>query len=886
MIIRTRTADLIFLVQSRVVSTFLLLVNAVSLTVHGQIPAFPGAEGFGALASGGRYGDVYHVMNLSSSASTPGSFAYGLANAPATGRTIVFDVSGYFPVSGNLNVAQPNLTIAGQTAPGDGVGLAGGTFWIEKTNVIVRHFRFRNGLSADCLDMSVLTTNVIIDHCDALFGMDENFSSFNSPPENMTFQWSFNAWGLYPHSAGGLWYVNHATAHHTLWAHNHTRDPKALPSGLLDWVNNVTFDYGIGFILADSTTTADHRANVENCYFIAPPGNPRPYALSRSGVDSNGVPNFSLFLTNCLWDTDGDYLLDGYDHGTGILSVTPGSLRLMTNAFARTAGIPVTQDSALVAYKTIVSQCGPLRLDANGANGLRDEVANELIRSLLLQRHDDFSNVVQTAASNGGYGTLLSTPAPADTDRDGMPDFWELALGSNPNLDDHTNQVPAGAFLANNPAGYTLLEEYLHFKASPHAVLGESLADNPTSQDVDLRFYTSGFTNKVPVTCTLANVSTGTVALVGGNIAHFVPPTNFLGRASFNFTVTDGDGSSWSQQFLLLVASNPPPRSLIWKGDGSTNLWSTNAANWIVAAGTLTAFRQGDCVSFDDTGANTPALTVSGDLTVGSMTVNAVRNYTLVGSGSLAGPAALTKNGPGTLTVGCGNAMSGVVTLNQGTLLVNNSTGMGLGTNTIIVNSGGTLGGTGRVGGAVTVNAGGALAPGGVGTVGTFTISNRLSLNPSAILRFDVGSSCDRLAVSNNLVLGGTLNVTNVAGFGAGTCTLMTCGGALSGTLPTIGSKPSGYTCTVNTNTAGQVRLVVTAQTPPAFTQYQLVNGNLVLSGTGPTNETYHLLSSTNVALPLSNWTRLATNQFDAGDHFVFTNSISNAPLIFWRLQL
>lgn len=114
------------------------------------------------------------------------------------------------------------------------MGIKGGTFWIRASDTVIRHVRFRNGVSADCVDITSAATNTVIDHCDRLFGKDENFSSFGTPPENMTFQWSANAWGLDPHSCGGLWDQRHATAHHTLWAHNHTRDPKAHLDGLLD----------------------------------------------------------------------------------------------------------------------------------------------------------------------------------------------------------------------------------------------------------------------------------------------------------------------------------------------------------------------------------------------------------------------------------------------------------------------------------------------------------------------------------------------------------------------------------------------------------------------------------------------------------------------------
>lgn len=734
--------------------TALVACNANSQT----LPAFPGAEGFGAHASGGRHGDVYYVTTLSSSSTTPGSFAYGIANAPTNGRTIVFGVSGYIPVSGNLYIDRGKITIAGQTAPGDGVGIKGGTLWVRASDTVIRHFRLRNGVSADCFDITSAATNTVIDHCDMLFGTDENFSSFQDPPENLTFQWSFNAWGLVPHSAGGLWYVNHATSHHSLWAHNHTRDPKALPTGLLDWVNNVTFDYGIGFILADATVPSDYKANVENCYFICPPGNTRPYGLSRAGYVTNAPPTFSLFLTNCLWDTDGDYVLDGYDHGTGILSVTPGSLALMTNAFARPAGIPVTQDAPLVAYKKIVSQGGPVRLDANHSNGLRDEVADVLIASLINLQTQRFTSVTNTGASNGGYGTLNSAPAPTDTDRDGMPDFWETALGSNPALDDHTNQVPAGAFLPNNPAGYTLLEEYLHFRATPHAVLGKLIADNPNWQDADLRRYTAGFTNRPPFTFTLANVSTGAVTLVSNYLARYVPPTNYFGRATFDFTITDADGSAWTQQFLLLIKTLPAARHLIWKGDGTTNAWDGNAPNFLFGTN-LTAWRGEDSVTFDDTGSLSPYVKLTGALTPTSLSVSATQNYTFGSSGSLVGGMTLTKSGSGNLTISNVNTFTGGTVIDAGTITLAGSGRAGSGPVTL---AGGTLtsvyGSTSDL-----VLADDVIVP--AGETGTVNMSPRMTFNGASgagTLNVKVTGSSFNYDRFNGAFAGfaGTLNIT------------------------------------------------------------------------------------------------------------------------------
>jgi autotransporter-associated beta strand protein len=752
----------------------LLFLLAAAFCGRAAVPAFPGAEGFGAFAAGGRHGDVYHVVNLSGSASTPGSFAYGLANVPASGRTIVFDVSGYIPVSGNLYLDRSKITIAGQTAPGDGVGLKGGTFWIRASDAIIRHFRFRNGVSADCVDITSAATNTMMDHCDLLFSKDENFSSFGSPPENLTFQWSANAWGLYSHSAGGLWDMSHATAHHTLWAHNHTRDPKARPNGLLDWINNVTYDYGIGFIMGDSTSTADWKANVEGCYFACPPSNIRGYVLSRASLDGSGNPNFSLFYTNCLFDRDGDTILDGR---AVVNSDITGSYRLMTNAFVRAAGIQVTQDSPLVAYKKIVSSAGPLRLDAMHPGGLRDEVSTELLRSLTTWRRDTFSQVSDTGASSGGYGTLNSAPAPADTDRDGMPDFWESALGSNPVVDDHTNQVPAGAFIPAVPAGYTLLEEYLHFKATPHAVLARSFADNLTSLDVDLRRYTAGFTNRPPVSYTISNVTNGSVTLLGGNVARFEPPTNFFGRARFDFTVTDGDGSSWTQPFLVLVSVTALPRDLRWKGDSVTNAWNTSAPNFLLATN-LAAFRDGDNATFDDAGSPAPYVKLTGTLAPASVSVAAAQNYTFGGSGLLAGTMALTKSGPGTLTVSNANTYSGGTVISDGALILAPGGNVGSGSVTL---AGGTL--TSLYGPATDFALGGAVVV-PAGTVGTVNFSKRMALSGASgggTLNLNVPGttfSFDRL----NNSWGGFTGTLNISGTVAGALlTLNFNGGSFDG---------------------------------------------------------------------------------------------------------
>ena len=166
-----------------------------------------------------------------------------------------------------------------------------------------------------------------------------------------------------------------------------------------------------------------------------------------------------------------------------------------------------------------------------------------------------------------------------------------------------------------------------------------------------------------------------------------------------------------------------------------------------------------------------------------------------------------------------------------------------------------------------------------------FTNSSSLTLPTSTVLNFAVGTNNSLLAQTGNLTLNSTVNVTDGGGFKPGTYTLLRYSGSLSGS-PTLGGTPLGYQCTLNTNTSGQVRLVASAM-PPMIGNISLSAGSVTISGTGgPENYSYYLLCSTNVALPLTNWTRLATNPFDALGNFSVTGLPNPNPQTFYRLQL
>lgn len=660
-----------------------------------QIPAFPGAEGFGAYATGGRGGDVYVVTNLNSSGA--GSLYQGLTTIPAAGRTIVFEVAGQIHLAGGIatRITSNKLTIAGQTAPGDGILLKDGTLRISGDDIVIRHLRFRRGKygsGGDCIDLDSGCQNAILDHISMSFSTDENISSFNAPPENLTMQWALNAWGLETHSCGGLWDQNHATCHHTVWAHNHTRNPKARPSGLLEWTNNVTFDWDIGFIMGDSYTPSSWKANVRNNYFICPPGNIRTYALEKGWLDRNATrrPTFSLYLDGNLIDRDGDGLLNGVNTGYAMVQGSEFNPSEVVPSYATEPDVPrhyrsttpfagsalLTIDSPLLAFKKIVSNAGALRMNYGYAGTLRDEVDTRLINNLVTQtanhitRESDLSGV-----SNSGFGTFAPAPAPIDSDRDGMPDSYENALGWNPAAQDHNTTVSGTTFLpAGSSSSYTRLEEYLHFKSIPHLLLVKSTA---TSPDIDLTRYTQGFSN-APV-FTIANVTGGTATQSGpgGKLVHFTAQST-AGRGGFDFTVTDAEGSAWTQRFAVCIVNSGAPSDLTWQGSGAATAdWDTTTSNWL-KAGAPTAFSAGDRVTFDSTGATSATVNLPGSVTATTINVDASSNYAFTGAGSFNATNALTKRGTGTLTIGNTTANSfGSVALEQGTLAVNAAGGTG-----------------------------------------------------------------------------------------------------------------------------------------------------------------------------------------------------------------
>ncbi|MEX2091150.1 MAG: hypothetical protein WD971_00660, partial [Pirellulales bacterium] len=420
-----------------------------------QIKSFPQAEGAGALANGGRGGDVYHVTNLNNSGA--GSLRFGIDNAPVTGRTIVFDVGGWIDITSKLGIVgtKRNITIAGQTAPG-GIGVRGAQFSVGADDVIVRHMRFRPGKAAGGDNDSVNTNNeaqrVIYDHISAEFSTD---GGFDNQATDVTLQFSSVSYGLEGHSTGSLLEnPSNLSLHHNLYAHNNTRNPKHRVY-TLDWVNNVVYNWDARAIELQGTSDDSYQwtSNIDGNYFIAGPNTGSVKPLS-----GGSTQNYETWWGTNGYDPDKDGDHDGQDY-----SFPDRSFGTVSTALTRMrlTPFPVADEiwkdaSTTAAYERVLAEFGATPWARDEVDTvLHDSVVNR--NGNILTRESDLPGV-----TNGGFGTLGGVAAPLDTDGDGMPDFWEMKHGLPVNASSNNGDFDGD--------GYTNLEEYLNdlaaFKAT------------------------------------------------------------------------------------------------------------------------------------------------------------------------------------------------------------------------------------------------------------------------------------------------------------------------------------------------------------------------------------------------------------------------------------
>jgi pectate lyase len=419
----------------KLIQSLAVIALCASSLARGADPpqrAFPTAEGFGASARGGRGGKVLFVTNLNDSG--PGSFREACMTPGP--RTVIFRVSGTIDLKSRLVIREPFLTIAGQTAPGDGICLSGMDFIVSTNDVIMRYLRSRPGdQKPGERDAFSLTSvdNVIVDHCSASWGIDEQLSTWRS--KRVTVQWCLITEALHNshhskgnHGFGSLIQCEGATYHHNLYAHNRSRNPRP-GSGTVDFRNNVIYDWnGMAGYAEDNT----HRVNYVANYIKAGP----------STVDHRNIA-FHTGMTKTFYYVHGNVfegLVAEGQEDDRIFRVRNGG-----NLAGEPVDVPpVKTDTATVAFERVLAEAGAILPK-------RDSVDARIVEQVRsgTGKHIDSQDQV------GGWPELESASAPADTDNDGMPDAWEKSHELNPEDPSDTNADTDGD-------RYTNLEEFLN----------------------------------------------------------------------------------------------------------------------------------------------------------------------------------------------------------------------------------------------------------------------------------------------------------------------------------------------------------------------------------------------------------------------------------------
>jgi len=495
-------------------------VNLIVGTLQSNIPAFPGAYGFGANATGARFGGtVYHVTNTNDSGA--GSFRDAVSQS---GRFVVFDIGGYISLAGTVSCAN-NLTIAGQTAPGGGIGIMGHEVSFSvKTNDIVRCVRFRPGSIAsdteDGINMGD-ATNMIFDHVSVEFAPYNNIDAHGNDTcgNQITIQNSILADPIYQQFNAHTEASNNTFSWlYNIFSSGHDRNPLAKVNTI--FINNVVNNFQGGYTVAGTGGNFSHDI-INNCFITGP-------ATTSAGDD------FFQFDSNQSVYAAGN-LLDSADNGTlGGSATAPGGVTVLAAPWsALTPGIPTV--STVSAYRRDVSLSGAWPPDQVDQNVIGD------VTSLGTAGMGGGLWTTQTATGlgNNGYGVITNGVAPADTDGDGVPDYFEAAVGSNPAVADS---------LTPGTGGYTKLENYLNWLAAPHVATAVN-----TVVTVDLSPYAAGFAGVGPV-YSVSAAANGVVALRNGHLAQFTPAVNFAGLGGFNFAVQGGDGSAMTNAVGVCVS--------------------------------------------------------------------------------------------------------------------------------------------------------------------------------------------------------------------------------------------------------------------------------------------------------------------------------------------
>jgi len=449
----------------RLLISSLLVLLLLSANVSSQVPAFPGAGGGGMFVTGGRGGRVIYVTSLADT-NTEGTLRWAIGQSGA--RIIMFKVSGIITLTSALRISNGNVTIAGQTAPGDGICLRNYEMNVNADNVIIRFIRFRLGNAVPTVQSDAIwgryRRNIIIDHCSMSWSIDECASFYSN--ENFTLQWCIIAESLNnaghekgAHGYGGIWGGKNASFHHNLLAHHNGRNPRfngwkrsglsyvnPLDEERVDFRNNVIYNFG------DNAPTGGEAAgkyNIVANYFKYGPATRSSIRFRINQVDIDASTLYGQrfgtyfiqdnFVFESLANTQNNWL--GVTYASGVNQTAARA----SVAFETT---PIMQHTAEVAFDRV--------LDYAGASLVRDAVDTRIVHetrtgtATFTGSVTNRPGIIDTPNDVGGYPVYNSIAAPPDSNNDGISDGWLEA-----NFPDKTaNQV--------HESGYTYVEMYIN----------------------------------------------------------------------------------------------------------------------------------------------------------------------------------------------------------------------------------------------------------------------------------------------------------------------------------------------------------------------------------------------------------------------------------------
>ncbi|GHT60932.1 pectate lyase [Bacteroidia bacterium] len=437
---------------------FILMLSFQGMTAQNtqQLPAFPGAEGWGMYAKGGRGGLVLEVTNLNDAG--PGSFREAVMNPNP--RIVIFKVSGTIELKSELEITSPYLTIAGQTAPGDGICLKNYPLHLFQTHdIVVRCIRIRPGIASGKIGSELdgieirESSNVIIDHCTVSWTNDEAVNNWHKS-NFVTIQWCMIAEPLHKsvHEKGAHGYGASIGGYKTSFHHNILANAVARNVSVAGNNQHVTVMLDVrNCVISNwqhrSTDGKPLSINLVNNYYKPGPATNADVKRRIARLDNSENMGFTG-----LWHIDGN-VVEGYpaisaNNWQGGVDFEKGTSEARNRRVEPFEFAPVTTQTAEKAYELVLQQAGVIAPK-------RDAQEERIVQQI---RSNTFAygtnGIIDSVDQVGGWAVLKSGVAPADSDKDGIPDAWEKANGLNPNDPSDANKL--------DKQGYMFIENYIN----------------------------------------------------------------------------------------------------------------------------------------------------------------------------------------------------------------------------------------------------------------------------------------------------------------------------------------------------------------------------------------------------------------------------------------